>query len=68
MGETQQQACAARAAGVSCRNPGTHQHLETHDVHERFWFYLCDEHQQAWSAGQLDLEALDPGRVVTYVE
>ena len=50
MGETQQQACAARAAG------------------ERFWFYLCDEHQQAWSAGQLDLEALDPGRVVTYVE
>jgi len=68
MGESEQRMCAARTAGVACRHPGKREHLETHDMHERFWFYLCDEHQQAWIAGQLDLERLDPGRVVTYIE
>ena len=63
-----QRMCAARVAGVVCKNAGQHQRLETVNVHERFLFQLCDEHSAAWNAGQVGVERLDPSRIVTWVE
>lgn len=68
MAESQKPLCAARSAGVACKNAGTREHVEVHDMHERMWFFLCDEHQRAWEAGELALERLNPERVTTYIE
>ncbi len=68
MSESGGRMCAARVSGAPCQNAGTHEKLETHDVHERHWFFLCDTHLEAWDAGQLDLEKLVPSRVVSYTE
>ena len=60
--------CAARSHGEPCKNAGTHQHLETENVHEKSMFKLCDEHEQAWNTGELSLFNLSPSRVTSWVE
>jgi hypothetical protein len=65
MGETGK-LCAAAPGGVPCEKPGTRQMLASHDVHEQYWFYLCEAHAKAWEAGQITIERLDARRVVEY--
>ena len=60
--------CAARSHGEPCKHAGTHQHLETGNVHEKSMFKLCDEHEQAWTTGELSLFNLSPSRVTSWVE